>query len=252
MGTQPKGKEHEGQMAWFAPGKDPTQLWEMHPISEPSSAGKEVPGTFKFSHGLGVGDVNGDGRLGRDLHRRLVGAAGHATTASPGSSTPPTSVPTAPTCTPTTWTATARPTSSAARPTTTASGGISRKPARPGDPLFIQHDLFKHLFSQTHALHFVDINGDGLKDLVTGKRWWAHGPRATWTRSTRPCSTGSRPSGTGTASIQFTPHQIDDDSGIGTQFVVADINGDELPDIVVANKKGVFLFEQVRDKRSAK
>ena len=24
-------------------------------------------------------------------------------------------------------------------------------------------------------MHLVDINGDGLKDLVTGKRWWAHG-----------------------------------------------------------------------------
>src|SRR5438094_633755 len=53
----------EGQMAWFAPGKDPTQLWEMHPISEPSSPGKPVPGTFRFSHGLGAGDINGDGRL---------------------------------------------------------------------------------------------------------------------------------------------------------------------------------------------
>src|SRR5437762_7563269 len=34
-----------GQMAWFAPGKDPTQLWVMHPISEPSRPGKEIPGT---------------------------------------------------------------------------------------------------------------------------------------------------------------------------------------------------------------
>src|SRR5262249_24737216 len=45
-----------------------------------------------------------------------------------------------------------------------------------GDPAFLRHDLFPHLVSQTHALHLVDINGDGLKDLVTGKRWWAHGP----------------------------------------------------------------------------
>ena len=63
MGWQPKGKGNEGQMAYFTPGKDPTQLWEMHPISEPSKPGKEVPGTQRFSHGLGVGDVNGDGRL---------------------------------------------------------------------------------------------------------------------------------------------------------------------------------------------
>ena len=39
---------------------------------------------------------------------------------------------------------------------------------------------------------------------------------------------------------------IDDDSGIGTQFVVADFNGDRLLDIVVSNKKGVLVFEQVR------
>ena len=32
---------------------------------------------------------------------------------------------------------------------------------------------------------------------------------------------------------------IDNDSGIGTQFAVADVNGDKLPDIVIANKKGV-------------
>ena len=47
----------------------------------------------------------------------------------------------------------------------------------------------------------------------------------------------------------FTPHLIDDDSGIGTQFAVADVNGDGLPDIVVSNKKGTFLFEQVRTKK---
>ena len=62
MGWQPKGKDNEGQMAWFTPGSDPTQPWEMHPVSEPSSPGKAIPGTFRFSHGLGVGDLNGDGR----------------------------------------------------------------------------------------------------------------------------------------------------------------------------------------------
>ena len=49
--------------------------------------------------------------------------------------------------------------------------------------------------------------------------------------------------------IAFTPREIDDQSGIGTQFVVADFNGDGLLDIVTANKKGVFLLEQVRTMR---
>ena len=62
MGWQPKGKDNEGQMAWFTPGADPTKPWEMHPISEPSRPGQAVPGTQQFSHGLGVGDLNGDGR----------------------------------------------------------------------------------------------------------------------------------------------------------------------------------------------
>ncbi len=65
MGFQPKGakSDNQGQMAYFTSGKDPNALWEMHPISEPSSPGRPpVPGTFHFSHGLGVGDINGDGR----------------------------------------------------------------------------------------------------------------------------------------------------------------------------------------------
>ena len=35
-----------------------------------------------------------------------------------------------------------------------------------------------------------------------------------------------------------------DDSGVGVQVVASDINGDGLPDIVVGNKKGVFVTLQ--------
>ena len=42
-------------------------------------------------------------------------------------------------------------------------------------------------------------------------------------------------------------HQIDDNSGVGTQFEVADINRDGLLDVITSNKKGTFVLEQLRD-----
>ena len=63
-------------MAYFAPKPgDPYAEWVATPISEASvppklengkpvpGTGKQVPGTGRFSHGLGVGDLNGDGRV---------------------------------------------------------------------------------------------------------------------------------------------------------------------------------------------
>jgi hypothetical protein len=41
--------------------------------------------------------------------------------------------------------------------------------------------------------------------------------------------------------VDFIPFKIDDDSGIGVQVVAADLNGDKYPDVVVANKKGIFV-----------
>jgi hypothetical protein len=42
----------------------------------------------------------------------------------------------------------------------------------------------------------------------------------------------------------FTPHIIDEASGVGTQVVAADLDGDGHPDVVVASKKGAFVFLQ--------
>ncbi len=252
MGWQPKGKEREGQMAYFTPGKDPGQLWEMHPISVPSQPGKPIPGTFKYDHGLGVGDINGDGRLDvlctrgwweqpgqlddkpwkfhpanlgdacADMYAFDLDGDGKADVLS----------------------------------SSAHNYGIWWHQQKPGptgskdlEPTFVRHDLFKKLFSQSHALHFVDINGDGLKDLVTGKRWWAHGPRGD-ADPNLPAVLYWFEARKGTDGVTaFIPHQIDNDSGIGTQFWVGDVNGDKLPDIAVSNKKGVFLFEQVRAKK---
>ena len=45
---------------------------------------------------------------------------------------------------------------------------ITGTPKEPGETGIV--------FSQPHAIELADMNGDGLKDIVTGKRFWAHGP----------------------------------------------------------------------------
>lgn len=97
-------------------------------------------------------------------------------------------------------------------------------------------------FSQLHAITLADIDGSGDDDIITGKRFWAHGPDGDpepnapavlyWFR-TAPGENGE---------IDFVPYMIDDDSGVGTQVVAHDVSGNGYPDIVVANKKGAFVF----------
>jgi phage/plasmid primase-like uncharacterized protein len=42
--------------------------------------------------------------------------------------------------------------------------------------------------------------------------------------------------------VDFVPHLIDDKTGVGTQVVAGDVNGDGLPDVVVGNKRGTFVL----------
>jgi hypothetical protein len=100
---------------------------------------------------------------------------------------------------------------------------------------------------QTHALNFVDIDGDGKKDLVTGRRWWAHGPGGDDTPGDPAFLYWFKAKTDKSGFTTFDPQMIDDDSGIGTQFAVEDVDGDGLLDIIVSNKRGTFLFTQGRE-----
>ncbi len=105
------------------------------------------------------------------------------------------------------------------------------------------HHEFSKIFSQSHNLTLVDINGDGNKDLVSGKRFLAHNsgdpgdldPSLLVWFEYIP---GKTP--------QWFPHTIDNDSGAGLHNVVIDMNKDKKLDVVVSNKKGVFYFEQIK------
>jgi hypothetical protein len=124
-------------------------------------------------------------------------------------------------------------------------------PSESGEINFKQHVIlntngktneFGVAFSQLHAVALADMNRDGLLDIVTGKRFWAHGAHGDadpnfpavlyWFELSRGKS----------KTAEFIPHLIDDNSGVGTQVVVGNVNKDNLPDIVVGNKKGAFVL----------
>jgi hypothetical protein len=228
----------DSQMAWYEPGLDSSAEFKTHAIGDRIS--REMArdhGVFRYSHGLGVGDVNDDGRndviirtgywlapqdprkpdwkfvpapFGEDcaqMHVYDVNGDGLPDVLS----------------------------SSAHRI------GVWWHEQQPGGK-FVTRTIDSS-FSQSHALELADINGDGLKDLVTGKRFWAHGPTGdvnpgdpavvVWFELQRKGK-----------EVRWTKHEIDNDSGVGTQFVVADINRDRRPDVVTSNKKGVHVFIQ--------
>ena len=100
-------------------------------------------------------------------------------------------------------------------------------------------------WSQPHASTLADLTGDGRPELVTGKRLYAHNGRDEGGREPlglywyEYVDTGKK--------WEWVRHLIHYGGrvGGGMQIPVVDIDGDRDLDIVVAGKGGVFLFENL-------
>lgn len=229
----------------------PTQPWEFTAISDQSAGGR-------FTHGLGVGDIDGDGRI--DLLEKTgwwkqpASLAGNpvwekqpfAFSGPGGAQMLVTDV------------------DGDGLPDVITSleahgyGVVWHRQLRMGERIgFEPHVIvgkqpadspFGVVFTQPHALTLADINGDGLPDLVTGKRWWAHGPKGDaepnapavvyWFELRR------RGEGEPGPPAVFIPHLVHDDSGVGTDVQAHDLTGNGRPDIIVGNKRGTFIHRQ--------
>ena len=218
--------------------------WHVRPISNrfPNDIFPKGWPSHKFAHGLGTGDVNGDGRKdvltyggwweqpesGRkhkgiwkfhDVRFIKQGVADMYTLDANGDGL------TDVLC-------------------TSAHGtGIFLLPGQLGGG-FGSLTHHKGLIHETHAANLADINGDGRLDLVTGRRFFAHGFRPEKAGEASPLYWFDIQTGKD-GKAHFKPNAIDDQSGVGAQFLTEDFNGDGRTDIVVSNRKGVFLFLQM-------
>lgn len=229
------------QLGYAAPGADPTAPWEFQAIS-----GAEF--NTPYVHGLGVGDVDGNGL------NDVVEASGYWLQQSDGSFD-------------------RREVNFTEGATSNNRGGAQMLVfdvdgdgdsdvvtslsghgyglswfEQTADGAFSPHVILEasatgESFSQLHALQSGDLNGDGLTDFVTGKRYYAHRP------PTDPGGTDPpviywfelRREGDGAG---FIPHPIHDDSGVGCNFTIADLDGNGRADIFVSNKKGDYVHLQ--------
>jgi hypothetical protein len=224
-------------MAWYEPGKDPAGGFVAHRISE-----DKAPGTDRYAHGLGVGDINGDGR------KDVLVREGYWEAPSDRRSSPWKFVP-----------ADLGPECAHMYVVDFNGDGLNdvisssahnigvwwyEQKRGANGPEFVQHQI-DNTYSQSHAMAMGDINGDGRPDFVTGKRFWAHGPKGDINPNDPAVLVWYEYRQSG-GKVEWLRHQIDDDSGVGINFEIRDVNADGLPDIITSNRKGVHLFLQER------
>lgn len=120
-----------------------------------------------------------------------------------------------------------------------------------GQPQFKQHVImgsvpsqneFGIYFSELHSLALQDMDGDGLKDIITGKTYWSHhrqspgwdaGAVVYWFKLTRTAE-----------GVKWIPYLADDTAGIGRQIVINDVDGNGQLDIVTGGMLGCHVLTQ--------
>jgi hypothetical protein len=111
------------------------------------------------------------------------------------------------------------------------------------------HTWEKHMiddsWSQSHAVTLVDFRGGHNIGLLTGKRFMAHNGRDPGEREPLGVYWYERMLDPASHNIEWVKHVIDygGRTGGGLQIPVADLDGDGDLDFVVAGKSGLFLFE---------
>ena len=236
----------QGTVGWCSiPAADPTQIWDFHLVAEGT-------GLHRYTHGLGVGDLSGDGlsdfvlnhgwwEQPSDPHGKWVF---HSQVLSQGQGGAQILIHD--------WDGDG---DADVFTSLNAHGyGLSwfENRGRRDDGTL---DLKEHpimgaegsnlagglAISELHALTTTDLDGDGLLDVVTGKRFMSHSFREAGSRGPAWIiglrQDPSQPDG-------FSLWPIHADSGVGTQVCATDMNGDGHADFVTASKRGIFVHQR--------
>ena len=233
---------------------DPTKPWTIHTISAPG---------YYSGHGIGAGDINGDGRM--DIlnpngwweqpakgkadsiwiyHSVAFARSGHRVGGAGGSVMA-------------VYDVNGDKLNDVVTSLNAHGFGLAwyeQKRDAAGKISFVQHMIMDDYstknaggvtFSELHGSTFADVDGDGIKDFIVGKRYFSHlessldpdtfGPPVLyWYRTVR------NPKAPGGA--EFIPELIHNRSGAGSDVLAVDLNKDGAIDIITSTSRGTFIF----------